>query len=237
MAAPVRTSSLRMVLLIVCAAIAWFWNQYQKDHAGENGPRSVAITREDPEETTQPSRRRVGGETMGNYEVYRNCRLANEKHNDGDSFEVHLPDGRGEVFRLYFVDCPESDFKSYAGGDTNHKRISDQAEMLGITPEQAVQIGQQAKHFTLDLLASKPFTIYTAWDSPYHDNRFHAFVEVEENGKPRWLHELLVERGFCRIYTKGAGLPDGTSLSDHKDLLRAKEREARSSRAGAWGLR
>ena len=150
---------------------------------------------------------------------------------------VKLPDGKKAEFRLYFVDTPESAFKSYAGGDTNHQRIREQAADLGgITPEQAVEIGKKGKAFTLGLLASRPFDIYTRWDSPFNDNRFHAFVEVKYEGKSRWLHEILVEKGLARIHTKGADLPDGTSSARHKARLKELESTAKRSQAGAWGL-
>jgi endonuclease YncB( thermonuclease family) len=150
---------------------------------------------------------------------------------------VKLPDGKKAEFRLYFVDTPESAFKSYAGGDTNHPRIREQAAYLGgITPEQAVETGKKAKAFALSLLASRPFDIHTGWDSPFSDNRFHAFVEVKQDGKPRWLHEILVEKGFARIHTKGGDLPDGTSSSKHKARLKELESAAKRTQAGAWGL-
>lgn len=178
-----------------------------------------------------------GIEKAGDYEVYRNCSLVEAAHNDGDSFMVRLPDGRQAEFRLYFVDTPESAFKSYAGGETNHQRIDEQAaEMGGISPRQAVKIGQDARHFTLALLASRPFDIYTRWDSPYHDHRYHAFVEVKQDGKPRWLEEILVEKGYVRIHTKPADLPDGTPAAKQLDHLKALERTAKRTGVGAWGM-
>ena len=175
--------------------------------------------------------------TSGAYEFYRGCTLAEARNNDGDSFMVKLPDGKKAEFRLYFVDTPESAFKSYAGGDTNHQRIREQAADLGgITPEQAVEIGKKAKAFTLGLLASRPFDLYTRWDSPFNDNRFHAFVEVNKSGKSRWLHELLVEKGLARIHTKGADLPDGTPSQSTRRVSRNSKRAAKKAEAGAWGL-
>jgi endonuclease YncB( thermonuclease family) len=150
---------------------------------------------------------------------------------------LKLPDGRQSEFRLYFVDTPESAFKSYRGGETNRQRINEQAaEMGGISAEQAVEIGKQGKQFTLGLLASRPFDIYTRWDSPFHDDRFHAFVSVQQAGKSRWLEELLVERGLVRIHTKPADLPDGTSAAAQKSHLKELERTAKRSQAGVWGL-
>ncbi len=173
----------------------------------------------------------------GGYEVHRGCALVAARNNDGDSFMVRLPDGRRAEFRLYFVDAPESAFKRYAGGETNHARIREQAaELGGITPEQAVEVGRQAKGLTLGLLEREPFTLFTRWDSPFRDERYHALVELRERGKPRWLHELLVERGFARLKTKPADLPDGTPAARHREHLRDLERKARRAGVGAWGL-
>ena len=177
-------------------------------------------------------------EKIGGYEVYRNCTLAEARNNDGDSFVVRLPSGKQAIFRLYFVDTPESAFRSYAGGETNHQRIADQAAEMGhITPEQAVEIGKVGKHFTLELLASRPFTLYTRWDSPFHDDRYHAHLEVQQDRKTRWIDELLIERGLARLKTKPADLPDGTPAAKHLAHLRDLERAAKQARRGVWSFR
>lgn len=216
------------VLLIIAAVAIWAYNQSQTPAPVE---RRAPRPRPSAEEPAKPL-----GKT-GAYEIYRNSTLAEARNNDGDSFMVKLPDGRQAEFRLYFVDTPESAFKSYAGGDTNHPHIREQAADLGgITGEQAVEIGKQAKAFTLGLLGRRPFDIHTRWDSPFNDNRFHAFVEVNQDGKPRWLHEILVEKGYARIHTKGADLPDGTSSAKHKARLKELESVAKRAQTGVWGL-
>jgi hypothetical protein len=53
---------------------------------------------------------------------------------------VRLPDGRIETFRLYFVDTTESRSRG--------KRSDKQAAYFGITREQAIELGKQAKTFT-----------------------------------------------------------------------------------------
>ncbi len=216
------------VLLVIAAVAIWAYNQSQTPTSVD---REAPRSRPSAEEPAKPP-----GKT-GVYEIYRNCTLAEARNNDGDSFMVKLPDGKKAEFRFYFVDTPESAFKTYGGGDTNHPRIREQAADLGgITPEQAVEIGKKAKAFTLGLLAGRPFDIHTRWDSPFNDNRFHAFVEVKQDGEPRWLHEILVEKGFARIHTKGAELPDGTSSAKHKVRLKELESAAKRTQTGAWGL-
>lgn len=228
MAAPTQPwKSWLNVLLIAAAVGVWAYSQYQDPGTAGREARPA------PESSPTPSAKNQ----IGNYEVYRGCTLAEARNNDGDSFLVKLPSGKKAEFRLYFVDTPESAFKSYAGGDTNHARIRQQAaEMGGITPEQAVEIGRKGKKFTLDLLASRPFDLYTRWDSPFKDERFHAFVEVKQDGKVRWLEELLIERGLARIKTKPADLPDGTPASKQLARLKELERAAKRAEVGAWGI-
>ena len=229
------------VLLLIAAIAIWAYDQ-KKALDRPTKPTTSRTEKSTPPPKEKPSTAPSSGtskglEKIGGYEVYRNCTLVEARNNDGDSFMVRLPTGKQAEFRLYFVDTPESAFKSYAGGETNHERIRQQAaELGGITPEQAVEIGKKGKAFTLALLANRPFTIFTEWDSPYNDNRFHAHIEVQQDGKTRWLHQLLVERGLVRMKTKPADLPDGTSATKEKENLRNLEREAKRKETGVWGL-
>ena len=226
-----KTHSSWLTLLLLIAAIA-IWAYDQKKALDLPAKPKVSHPGKSP---TPP--RSASSEKPGRYEIYQGCTLVEARNNDGDSFTVRLSNGKQAEFRLYFVDTPESAFKSYGGGETNHERIRQQAADLGgITPEQAVEIGKKGKAFTLALLASKPFTLWTEWDSPYHDNRFHAHIEVMIDGKTRWLHQLLVERGLVRLITKPADLPDGTSAAKEKENLRNLEREAKRKEIGVWGL-
>ncbi len=211
------------IVMVVAALALWLRDQqFEAAPPATWSPRSAPAT--------------PAGKSNG-YEHYTGCTLVPEKHNDGDSFQVRLPDGREKVLRLYFVDAPESDFKTYRGGANNYQRIDDQAaEMGGISAKQAVEIGHRAKNDTLRLLAAAPFEIYTKWDSPFHDGRYHAFVRVLEDGREIWLHQLLIERGLARIKTKPAPLPDGTTVAAELAALRKSQAEAKRKRAGAWGM-
>ncbi|MFM2199351.1 MAG: hypothetical protein RLZZ505_2783 [Verrucomicrobiota bacterium] len=216
-----------MAILILVAAISlWAFDTYN-----QTSPAPPVSRSSDPTGSSQPRSK------SGRYETYTGCTLAQDRGNDGDSFRVKLPDGRSEIIRLYFVDTPESAFKTYGGGENNHRRIDQQAaDMGGITPQQAVEIGKKAKAFTLSTLEKSAFTIHTEWDSPFDDERYHAFIEVTEGGTRRFLHELLVEKGLARIHTKGAPLPDGTSERQHKDQLYKLQSAAKAKKFGAWGL-
>ncbi len=228
----------KLILLIVVAAVVWGLDAWKKAHPGSGpaprmNPRQTTENPKTAEAPTDPN----GPKKVGGYEVYQNCRLDTERNNDGDSFAIKLPDGHTEIFRLYFVDTPESEFKEYRDGRSNHERIDQQAGYFGITPEKSVEIGKKAKDFVLERLEKRLFTLYTVWDSPYNDERYHAFIEFPSSGGARPLDEILVEQGLCRIYTKGADTPDGTPMNQRKDRLRAIERQARDRGVGAWGLR
>lgn len=225
------------ILLVIVAAALWIYGQTHPTPARRADHRPAPSSAPAKKGDSAFAKTSKTIEKTGGYEVYRNCALVEARNNDGDSFMLRLPDGRQAEFRLYFVDTPESAFKSYRGGETNRQRIAEQAaEMGGITPEQAVEIGQKAKHFTLDLLVRQPFTIYTQWDSPFHDDRFHAHVQVTAEGKSRWLDELLVELGYVRIHTKPAPMPDGTPAATHKTRLKLLESAAKKAERGVWGL-
>lgn len=234
---PQRRNSWFTVLLLVTAITIWAYNQIEPGRP-DTKPGASRTEKSTPPPKARPAPTPQAPGKANGYEVYHGCTLVDVRNNDGDSFTIQLPGGKQAVFRLYFVDTPESAFRRYAGGETNHERIRQQAaEMGGITPEQAVEIGKQGKHFTLGLLASRPFDLYTRWDSPFHDDRFHAHIEVKQDGKTRWLDELLIERGLARIKTKPADLPDGTPASKHLARLKELERAAKRAETGVWGVK
>ncbi|RYD37687.1 MAG: hypothetical protein EOP87_03035 [Verrucomicrobiaceae bacterium] len=231
MAIRAKKQSPWFALLIIAAAVTlWVLDQRQAGLEEDSRPHRRKEAAAKPE--TRPGSNRLG---QGRYEVHRGCTLAADNTNDGDSFRVLLPDGRREIFRLYFVDTPESAFKSYRNGENNHDRIREQAAYFGISPEEAVEVGKEGKRFVLGLLAKSTFTLHTEWDSPFRDRRYHAFIEVNDRGKTRWLHEVLIEKGFARLKTKPADLPDGTKADNHRRHLESLQAAARKSRMGGWG--
>lgn len=239
MAIQAKKQSPWFLLLLIAAALA----MWAIDRQGGNDPLRKSETRWTENSPTAPksadptksrdSHQTI--ETQGGYEVYRGCTLVEEKNNDGDSFKARLPDGREAILRLYYVDSPESAFKTYRGGADNHDRINEQArDFANLSPEKTVEIGKQAKKFTLGLLEKASFTIFTKWDSPFNDRRYHAFVQVSSEGKPLWLHEELLRRGLARLKTKPAPLPDGTSVENHRRILEAARQQAVREKRGGW---
>ncbi len=217
MAIKAKTGSWQVVLLLVLATGLWVLEQWnpgllQSWHGRAVGPPVGTTSRGEGEPA------RVGG-----YERIDGCRWVDHRQNDGDSFRLELPDGRVVQFRLYFVDTPESAFRRYGGGRDNHDRIRDQARDMGVTDQQAVEIGKEAKQRVEAMLRGRDVTVFTAWDDPFGDQRFHAFVLTPDGG---WLHEWLVVKGLARVHTKGAMLPDGTKQGDHKSKLKDLEKAA-----------
>lgn len=211
----------QVVLLLIAAAALWIVEQ-QRDRPSDRPRTSSGPASPGPEKP--PASRSA---SAGGYEFFTGCRLEDHRQNDGDSFRVRLPDGRVEQFRLYYVDAPESDFRSYASGQNNHQRIAEQAEDFGISDKEAVEIGKRAKQRTRDLLVRGPFTVHTSWDDPFGDRRYHAFIQPL--GGP-WLHEILVREGLVRIHTKPADLPDGTPVKQRLRELRELEAAAKRAR-------
>jgi endonuclease YncB( thermonuclease family) len=161
---------------------------------------------------------------VGGYERIDGCTWVDDRGNDGDSFRLKLPDGRVETFRLYFADCPESAFRTYGGGRNNHERIHGQARDFGMTDAEVVEVGKEAKRRVETMLSGAAITIFTEWDDPFGDRRYHAFVETPDGG---WLHEWLVGEGLARVHTKGAMPPGGAPAAAQKAKLEDLEREAR----------
>lgn len=167
--------------------------------------------------------------------VYEHAALADFPNNDGDSFRVVLAHGGLEDFRLYFVDTPESQFKTYRDGNDNGERITQQGKYFGgLSMDETTTVGRKAKELTVKLLSAGEFTVFTKHEEVYDSGRFYGLVRLEVNGKSRWLDEVLVENGLARIITQPTVLPDGTSAERHRKHLLYLQNKARKSKRGAW---
>ena len=157
--------------------------------------------------------------------VLKDCRLIANPANDGDSF--HVSSGVKEyLFRLYFVDAPETD-------EMTLRRLVDQAKYFAITVPQAIEVGQAAKAFTQQKL-SQPFTVFTHMSDAMGQSRlerFYAFVETRDGD----LGEQLVRNGLARVYGFKATPPGLTSSRVELVKLQQLEDQARQERIGAWG--
>lgn len=158
--------------------------------------------------------------------VLKGCRLILNPANDGDSF--HVSAGAKEyLFRLYFVDAPETD-------EMTPRRLVDQAKYFNITVPQAIEVGRAAKDFTQKKL-SQPFTVFTRMSDAMGQSRlerFYAFVETKDGD----LGEQLVRNGLARSYGFKAAPPGLTSSRTELRKLQQLEDAAKRDKIGGWGI-
>jgi competence protein ComEA len=148
-----------------------------------------------------------------------------KRPNDGDSFHISV-EGHEYIFRLYFVDAPETSAEF-------RDRVEEQAKHFGVTVDQVLQVGDLAKQFTREKL-SEPFLVRTCWEDAggrSRMQRFYAFVQTRTGD----LGEQLVENGLARAHP-GTARPEGlTSAATEWQKLMALEQKAKREKAGGWG--
>ncbi len=159
------------------------------------------------------------------WQTLRDCKLLPSEYNDGDSFHVSSG-GKEFIFRLYFVDTPESE-------NSLPERVAQQATHFGITPERSIEIGRYAKQATAQLL-SRPFTVLTKFQDALGRSRlprYYAFITTSDKED---LAEVLVGSGLARSFGTATAPPGETSesLRSHYDGL---QDSARRKKLGAWG--
>ena len=162
---------------------------------------------------------------QGKWEVLEGCTLSTNNFSDGDSFHV-LHEGRSYIFRLYFVDAPESDA-------TLRDRITDQAAYFGIAPAEIPRGGKLAAEFSHEKLKGRKFTVVTRWQNALGRSslaRFYCVVLVKGEN----LAEELVANGLARIYGLRANWPDGPRSTTFINKLKNLEMTAREQHRGLW---
>ncbi len=160
------------------------------------------------------------------WQTYENCTLLQNAANDGDSFHVRAG-GKEYIFRLYFVDTPETDASL-------PERVAEQAKYFHVMVPQTLQIGIEAERFTRARLG-RPFTVVTCKQDARgrsHLPRYFAFVEIGQED----LAETLVANGLARIYGATATRPAGKDPETEHRRLQQLESNARSQKLGGWGV-
>jgi DNA uptake protein ComE-like DNA-binding protein len=158
--------------------------------------------------------------------TYKGCRYLPNAANDGDSFHVRAA-GREYIFRLYFVDAPETDLSI-------PDRVAEQAKYFHATIQEALQIGIEAQRFTRQKL-SRPFTIRTCKQDAQGRSRrprYFAFVQTDTAD----LGEQLIANGLARVYGAASGPPGMRTPEDEWRKLEQLERKAKKQRIGGWGI-
>lgn len=220
-----------IILGLLVAAVVWFLQEKGiLDKDGSSGGAKVPTAETGSTEFTQV-------QTQGSGWTYlKSCRLITGRNSDGDSFHVKHEKGETE-FRLYFVDAPESQFKTYGGGESNGQRIAEQGQYFGgLEQGDTTTVGLAGKELVKKILSKNDFQVLTKWEDVYGPERKYCLVVVPWEGKDVYLHELLVASGLARIHTRGADLPQGRGFRDQKSYLKGIERDAREQKVGAWGL-
>jgi endonuclease YncB( thermonuclease family) len=145
---------------------------------------------------------------------------------DGDSFHVRQG-GRDYIFRLYFVDAPETDSRF-------PDRVKEQAKHFKISRKRVNAAGEQAARFTTGLLA-RPFTVVTKWEDARgtsNQERFYAIVLCGGQN----LAEALVKAGWAQSYGMFADHPTEAQGKAFRKKLDELEVRAREDSAGTWGM-
>ena len=148
-----------------------------------------------------------------------------KRPNDGDSFHVSV-EGHEYIFRLYFVDAPETSAEF-------RERVEEQAKYFGVTVDQVLEVGDLAKQFTREKL-TEPFLVRTCWEDAggrSRMQRFYAFVQTRTGD----LGEQLVENGLARSHPATAK-PEGlTSVAAEWQRLMVLEQKGKREKVGGWG--
>lgn len=158
--------------------------------------------------------------------AYEKASLVDDKYFDGDSFNVRVQTGYTYIFRLYGVDCAETDTRY-------PERLKEQAKEFGIEPGDVVKWGEEAKKFVRNFLR-RPFTVHTRKEKAggqSKKNRYYA-VLVNEDGER--LDEALIEAGLARAFGFGTEWPERTSRERFIRKLHAKESKAKRDDVGVW---
>lgn len=223
------SSAVGLLITVILVAVGWYFRDQSE---GRETSGKIAVGQAVDVAELSPVRVSASG-----FSVLDACRLARHRHNDGDSFHVSHG-GKDTEIRLYYVDTPESSYKEYADGNNNGERLRHQGDYFGgLSREMTAEVGMAAKKFTLDLLTKEPFRVVTKWERVFDSERRYGFVIVKWQGREVYLHELLVAQGLVRIYTKPHNLPDNTSASRHRKMLKQMEAKARAEKRGGWGVR
>ena len=149
--------------------------------------------------------------------------------NDGDSFQI-LHNGKKQIVRLYYVDCPES----RATTEADARRVREQARYFGLSGTDRIFFhGQCATAFTKKQLA-RPFTVHTSYADARgrsEAGRVYGFITTADGQD---LATLLIQNGLARSFGVRRALPDGTHRDEATAQLDDQETVAMLKRKGAW---
>ncbi len=165
---------------------------------------------------------------------YTGCRVIPNASNDGDSFHVKPTNvkTRSYLFRLYFVDTPESE-------SSLPERLQIQADYFGIPdPKDVVKVGKEAVKFTEKFLEDGNFTVYSRLSDALGRSAKDRDYAMVLNAAGQDLGTELVRNGLARVYGQGTDLSDLDAYKRDADAwfrrLRQVEVEAKKEKRGGW---
>ena len=167
---------------------------------------------------------------------YTGCRVIPNASNDGDSFHVKPTNikSRSYLFRLYFVDTPESE-------TSLPERLQIQADYFGLTDlKDVVKVGKEAVRFTEKFLEDGNFTVYSRLSDALGRSGMDRDYAMVLNAAGEDLGTELVRNGLARVFGQGSDLSDLDPYKRDEDAwfrrLRQVELEAKKEKRGAWAL-
>ena len=164
-----------------------------------------------------------------------------DKYFDGDSFQVKALTGYTYIFRLYGVDCPETDRRVKS-------RLLEQGKDFGLSEKELLKWGEKATKFTQRFLR-KPFTVYTQKISAGGASKKKRYYAIVVNAEGKRLGEALLEAGLARAFGKSAtwdeplpgkeknNLPRRIAAKRFMSKLHTLESKAKRKKMGAWRRR
>ena len=165
---------------------------------------------------------------------YTGCRVIPNASNDGDSFHVKPTNikTRSYLFRLYFVDTPESD-------TSLPERLQIQADYFGIPdPKDVVKVGKEAVKFTEKFLEDGNFTVYSRLADALGRSAKDRDYAMVLNSAGQDLGTELVRNGLARVFGQGTDLSDLDAYKRDENAwfrrLRQAELEAKKEKRGGW---
>ncbi len=158
--------------------------------------------------------------------TYEKCSLVDDSYFDGDSFNIRTQTSYTYIFRLYGVDCGETDTRY-------PDRLIEQGKEFGITPPEVVKWGKEAQKFAKKFLR-RPFTVHTQKQKAGGQSKKNRYYAIIVNSDGERLDEALVTAGLARAYGMPAAWPERTDPKRFIRKLHALESKAKREDAGLW---
>lgn len=180
----------------------------------------------------------LGSVSAKEWLIYERCELVDDKYFDGDSFSVKALTGYTYVFRLYGVDCPETDKRIKS-------RLVEQSKEFAVEEKDLIKWGKKAADFAKKFLR-KPFTVYTQKTKAGGASKKARYYAIVVNADGERLDEALIEAGLARAYGMGAewdkkfwaktkaDLPSRMTSKRFISKLHSLESKAKREKVGVW---